>query len=281
MPLVMIKSDPRARLKPCLRCGYSLRNVPDARLCPECGLPIWLTLGGNDDLEMSNPSWLRRLSLAALVLALAHVILLLAVVALHGWVLTTDEERYLDFDPGSVAPFVGGAYLALCGLGLILLGSEEGRIPERVRGLRRATAVAGAITFAAGVWFITPYYGWHTPMILVLLVCAGQAVFGWAYVQQLARQIPSRRIAFFAQYLWIGVVIVFASLVLHGTMWALWLIYEPWSKPVLAWTLFLLIYPPVTVTLLIRLALTLRRAALGAEHNWGPDPAPEQTDARV
>ena len=274
MPLVMIKSDPRARLKPCLRCGYSLRNVPDARLCPECGLPIWLTLGGNDDLEMSNPTWVRRLSFAAGVMALGHVVLFLAVVVLHAWVLTTDEERYLYFDPGSIAPFVGGAYLALCGLGLILLGTDEGRIPERVRGLRRATLIAGCIAFAAGVSFMTPYYGWHMPMVLALLIAAAQAAFGWAYIQKLARRIPSNRIAFFAQYLWIGVVIVFASLVLRGTVWAMWILYEPWSKPVLAWTLFLLVYPIVAVALLVRIALTLRRAAIGADRNWGPSPTP-------
>ena len=274
MPLVMIKSDPRARLKPCLRCGYSLRNVPDARLCPECGLPIWLTLGGNDDLEMSNPTWVRRLSFAAGVMALGHVVLFLAVVVLHAWVLTTDEERYLYFDPGSIAPFVGGAYLALCSLGLILLGTDEGRIPERVRALRRATLIAGCIAFAAGVWFMTPYYGWHMPMVLILLIAAAQAAFGWAYIQKLARRIPSNRIAFFAQYLWIGVVIVFASLVLRGTVWAMWILYEPWSKPVLAWTLFLLVYPIVAVALLVRIALTLRRAAIGADRNWGPSPTP-------
>jgi hypothetical protein len=274
LPLVMIKSDPRARLKPCLRCGYSLRNVPDARLCPECGLPIWLTLGGNDDLEMSNPAWLRRLSFAALVMALGHVILFLGVLALHAWVLATDEYRYLDFDPGSVAPFVGGAYLALCGLGLNLLGSDEGRIPERVRGLRRATVIAGSVAFAAGVWLVTPYYGWHMPMVLVLLIAAGQAAFGWAYIQRLARRVPSNRIAFFAQYLWIGVVIVFASLVLRGTVWAMWILYEPWSKHVLAWTLFLLVYPIVAIALLVRIALTLRRAAIGADRNWGPSPIP-------
>ena len=27
MPLVLIKSDPKAREKPCIRCGYSLRKI--------------------------------------------------------------------------------------------------------------------------------------------------------------------------------------------------------------------------------------------------------------
>ena len=271
MPLTIIKSDPRARLKPCLRCGYSLRNVPDARLCPECGLPIWLTRGGNDDLEMSNPQWLGRLTVAAVVLGAAHVILTLGVLVLHGWVLATDEERYMTLDPGSIAPFVGGPYLALCGVGLILLGGAEGRIPERAPRLRRAALVAGAIALAAGVWFAVPYYRFNTPMILILLVTCAQALFGWAYLQQLARRIPSQRIAFFAQYLWIGVAVLFASLVLRGVGWALWMLYEPWSKEVLVWTLVLLAYPPLVAWLWLSLARTLHNAAKAARKNWEPE----------
>ena len=64
MPLVMIKSDPRAREKPCIRCGYSLRKVTDSIHCPECGLAVWLSLNNNDTLENSNPDWLRRSALA-------------------------------------------------------------------------------------------------------------------------------------------------------------------------------------------------------------------------
>jgi hypothetical protein len=277
VPLTMIKSDPRARLKPCLRCGYSLRNVPDARLCPECGLPIWLTLGGNDDLEMSNPQWLRRLTVASLLLGAAHAILTLGILALHGWVLATDEDRYMTRDPSSIAPFVGGPYLALCGVGLMLLGGAEGRIPERAPRLRRATLIAGAIAIAAGAWFVVPYYRFRTPMVLILLVAFAQTVFGWAYMQQLARRIPSQRIGFFAQYLWIGVVILFASLVLRGTGWALWMLYEPWSKSVLVWTLILLAYPPAVTALWLSLARTFHKAADGARKNWEQENSGDAT----
>src|SRR5437764_6386117 len=76
MPLVIIKSDPRAREKPCLRCGYSLRKITDSNYCPECGLSVWLSLNQNDTLEMSNPDWLRRMALGLWVLAAASVIAL-------------------------------------------------------------------------------------------------------------------------------------------------------------------------------------------------------------
>jgi hypothetical protein len=276
----MIKSDPRARLRPCLRCGYSLRNVPDARVCPECGLSVWLTLSGNDDLEMSNPEWLARLALGSLALAAAHGVLLMGVIALHAWLLIANEDSLLRYDPLSAAPFVGGAYLALCGAGLILLGGDEGRIPERARGLRRATQLVGAVALASGAWFVAPYHRLHTPMFLVLLAATVPAVIGWAYLQQLARRIPSRRIELFAQYLWIAVAVTFASVVFRGTHWAMWVVYEPWSKFVVVWTLFLLIYPMLSIAMFAHLARTFHTASKASRKNWDSDPTPAPAPAQ-
>src|SRR5438094_695373 len=78
MPLVMIKADPRAREKPCIRCGYSLRKVTDSNHCPECGLATWLSLNQNDTLEMSNPEWLRRMAFGLIVMAASGLVALAA-----------------------------------------------------------------------------------------------------------------------------------------------------------------------------------------------------------
>src|SRR6266542_3840097 len=78
MPVTIIKSDPRGREKPCLRCGYSLRKITDSSHCPECGLSVWLSLNQNDTLDMSNPEWLRRMALSLWVLAVASVVAVVA-----------------------------------------------------------------------------------------------------------------------------------------------------------------------------------------------------------
>jgi hypothetical protein len=265
---VILKSDPRARLRPCLRCGYSLRNVPDARVCPECGLPVWLTLGGNDDLEMSNPQWLRRLALAMLVLAAAHALLFLGVLGMHALHAFVEDPWLVMYEDGHAVDYVGAAYFAGCGVGLILLGGEEGRIPERARGLRRTAIVAGAIALGLAAWAAAPVYDFPIPIFLMLLIATGQAVAGWAYVQQLARRIPSRRIETFANYLWIAVLLAFASVFLRGFGWVTWMLYSPWSRYVVAWTVFLTIYPPLAMAMFIALARRFHLASKAAAKNW-------------
>src|SRR4051812_24082878 len=81
MRVVRIMSDAKAREKPCLRCGYSLRKILDARYCPECGLSVWLSLNPDDSLDRSSPPWTRRLAMASWIMAAAQVIGLAAIVA--------------------------------------------------------------------------------------------------------------------------------------------------------------------------------------------------------
>src|SRR3954447_26236447 len=88
----MIKSDPRAREKPCIRCGYSLRKVTDSNHCPECGLSVWLSLNQNDTLEMCNPAWIRRMALRVglMFLALLPAVWVMAVASVQ-------EVRYANY----------------------------------------------------------------------------------------------------------------------------------------------------------------------------------------
>src|SRR5437016_7072051 len=111
MPLVLIKSDPKAREKPCIRCGYSLRRILDSRNCPECGLSVWISLNNNDSLDWSRPDWLRMISVGASVMAAAQVLGLCMVVAmLMPWLLGPLPTAWL-----------AAVYLVALGVGMILL----------------------------------------------------------------------------------------------------------------------------------------------------------------
>ncbi|MFT3785453.1 MAG: hypothetical protein QM770_04725 [Tepidisphaeraceae bacterium] len=91
-----IKSDPRARLKPCLRCCRSLLKNLDDRFCPDCGLSVWLSLNPNDAIEWSRPSWLRAVARGAWVLALMQPI------ALAAYVLATATSFWRDLRAGMI-----------------------------------------------------------------------------------------------------------------------------------------------------------------------------------
>src|SRR4051812_9744933 len=160
MPPTMIKSDPRAREKPCIRCGYSLRKVTDSMHCPECGLSVWLSLNPNDTLENSNPAWLRGMAVALLVFAAAGLLALAALAAptvedyrvmrfhqqrdraIRDLLLEDDDgdspkwatvyairPPRPNFDLLRVAEMLGAAALAGQLAGLWLLTAPEGRYP--------------------------------------------------------------------------------------------------------------------------------------------------------
>jgi hypothetical protein len=62
---------------PCRNCSYNLRTLPTSAVCPECGLPVALSLR-SDLLRFSNPDWLiliRRGMLCMFVGVLAILIL--------------------------------------------------------------------------------------------------------------------------------------------------------------------------------------------------------------
>jgi hypothetical protein len=77
-----VVSDARAREKPCLRCGLSLRKHLDDRHCPHCGLSVWMSLNANDSLDYSNADWLRKASRGAWAMAAIQVVAFLAYLTL-------------------------------------------------------------------------------------------------------------------------------------------------------------------------------------------------------
>jgi hypothetical protein len=276
MPLVLLKADPRARLRPCLRCGYSLRSITDARNCPECGLAIRLSLSGDDALDVSKPEWVRGLAVAIAVAAVPHLLVLAVVVAAlvqaAGGTRAVFVFRILR--PSAVVVFAVGAYLIVRGVGLLLLARPEGRVPDVMRGLRRALATFGYAGFVAGVGLLAlGATGRRTlPLTLILLLSLAMDLATWALVRDLARRLPNRRLTRAAGALaWVG-VIAMVFVLLEGRWPVLLALLSPWRAAAVPWLAFLVVYPAVSIGLLLFTAGALRGAAEQAVKNWVSDP---------
>lgn len=85
------------RDKPCWRCAYPLRRLPhDSQKCPECGLPVRISLSENSNLDFADPAWVKRLSLASWMMAIATALpipIFLAPIAIR----FLDAEMLLPF----------------------------------------------------------------------------------------------------------------------------------------------------------------------------------------
>ena len=215
MPLTMIKSDPRAREKPCLRCGYSLRKITDSNYCPECGLSVWLSLNQNDTLEMSRPEWIRQMTAGLWILAVAS---LLALVALAP--VTVREFRYMVYrqrlfqamradeqDPNKWAQIArarpaydpnlmhavllgGAAAFAAYQAGLLVLTSDEKRYPDHLAHFRiGARVVTGLAALAIVLMFLQMLHPtpWGFPEWMTRLTTMAGAMLTWGYLHRIAR----------------------------------------------------------------------------------------------
>ena len=268
MPLVMIKSDPRAREKPCLRCGYSLRKI-DATHCPECGLSVWLSLNNNDGLDSSRPEWLRRMATALWAMAAAQIVALPPFVfSTFAWIAPPRAWNSLGLIM-AIASLCAAAYLVLYHAGLYLLTAPERRYPDRLKSWRIAAwvmcGIAGLITLAMLASTIRPetFLVWHLPLLAVL-IASGIITLG--HLRHLARRIPNSGLARFCAILMflpaIPLLKVFPFI-------GVWLIFQ------FAWLLEFIpvLYLPVSAILFIRFAILFRRAAAHAEEHWRAETA--------
>lgn len=291
MPTI-IRSDPRAREKPCLRCGYSLRKLTDSTHCPECGLSVWLSLNQNDTLEWSNPSWLRSLSRGALIMLGAQVLALLAYVLFAAYHLPQIQYemrrdqaiRQASYDPVtfmSVIQSIGNppslqhglmrsailtaaAFLILNHGGLFLLVSNERRYPDRLREWRLAAwiicALAGLVSLLMILWAISPLaLGFFS--IALKLVAIASAVITWGYLRHLARRAAHSALARTCTWLMLVPLLSFLKVF-------------PWFGLYLvarfSWLLDLipLIYIPLAAILLGCFARLFSNAAVAAQAHW-------------
>jgi hypothetical protein len=269
----MIKSDPRAREKPCIRCGYSLRRI-EATHCPECGLSVWLSLNSNDSLDWSRPEWLRRMSMGLLLMAAAQIVGLapysmLVILQFAGaaggkafgniavWLLTGG------------AGMLGAIYLVAYHVGLLLLTHPERRYPDRLRGWRIGSWVVSGIAALTALGLLATsfnpdnFFLWHTPLN-VLLLASGIVTLGC--LRQLAKRIPNSTLARICAWIMLLPLISFLKAFpffgLYLMFWFRWLVdFLP------------VIYLPASAVLFVAFANLFRRAASSSEKSWAAETA--------
>jgi hypothetical protein len=258
MPLVLIKSDPKAREKPCLRCGYSLRKIMDARNCPECGLSVWVSLNQNDSLDWSRPEWLRQIATGALVMAVGQGVgILMGVLLVMPWMWGS-----------AVTAWVTGVYLVTLNVGMVLLSIPEKRYPDRLKGYRWFLLGSAVLGGLVGL-FILGYaalgrsallrWGWFLGGVQIVLVIGAAATL--LYLRKLAHRLGSHKLAKVMGWL---LLIPLLKFVQAFPFWGLYLGFQFLGVgEILAW-----LYVPISVGILIYLAIGFRRAAKGAEVNW-------------
>ncbi len=258
MPLVLVKSDPKAREKPCLRCGYSLRKIVDARNCPECGLSVWVSLNQNDSLDWSRPDWLRQISLGAFLMAGAQLLgIFLAVLLVMPWIWGWFATAW-----------VVAVYLLTLSTGMILLGASEKRYPDKLKGYRWFVVAAGIVGGLFGLMIaayatmgksLLDHWFWLFGMVQIVMLIGAAATL--LYLRKLAHRLGSHKLAKVLGWLLLIPLLKFLQ---AFPFWGMSMaFYFCGFGEFLPW-----LYIPISLGILIYLAIGFRKAANAAEINW-------------
>jgi hypothetical protein len=264
MPLVMIKSDPKAREKPCLRCGYSLRKLGDAKHCPECGLSVWVSLNQNDGLDWSRPEWLRRMVMGLWVMTTAQAMALMPAVTRVLVELAPDVEWLWNLR--RVSGILAVAYLGVYHLGLVWLTWPERRYPDLLKNWRVFSYVACGVAAVVGLIYlggvlsgrVLLFANWLNFSILV------SAIVSLGYLRKVAKRIPNSTLAKICA----GMMLLPALPLLKVfPFFGLWALFEA----IALGEFLVLLYLPASAVLFLWFALILKRAAPEAEKNWAAE----------
>jgi hypothetical protein len=285
MPLVLIKSDQRAREKPCLRCGYSLRKL-DATHCPECGLSVWLSLNQNDSLAWSRPEWLRRMALGLWVMAAAQIPGLVAyLLAIPQYIayLQWEDQVTQAYGSGATPPppptpnvayarmsmAFAAVYLLVYHAGLLLLTWHERRYPDRLRNVRigswitSGAAALVALLVLAGMYNPVVFHFWW---ILVKVVALASAFVTWLHLKRMAQRIPKAALVRVCSILLLVPVLGFLKVFPFLTLYLI--ASFSWLLDVLP-----VVYLPGAAVLFVWFAVIFRRDATSAAESWGSETA--------
>jgi hypothetical protein len=172
---------------PCRRCGYNLRGLPHAGLCPECATPVALSVASNL-LRHADPEWLAKLVLGLRVTFWGGAIGLMAFLSRSCLVGRGLASALIDSAAGLA--LVYGAWL--------ITAPDPAAIDhDRYVAARKVTRVALAIG-ACGNFIV--YFAPPSLLVAVLAACAGVAISIGEFtkldcLRRLALRVPDERLA--------------------------------------------------------------------------------------
>jgi hypothetical protein len=223
--------------RPCLVCGYNIRDLPINSVCPECGTPLARSLRGNL-LRYSAPDYLATLHRGALLAELALAIYPLGALAVGAALIfgaVRGRPSTLQTAGASIWAFIqaGASLLSLLGWWQLtapdpaFVGKDTGmhaRSLLRVAILVAAAALCVQLPFTLGgespaAFF--PNLGGPAPsvagiaMLVTMLLTMAAGIAGivqffasMQYVRALARRIPDPDLGARAKrFMWLGPVL--------------------------------------------------------------------------
>jgi hypothetical protein len=171
----------------CQRCAYNLRGLLPSGRCPECGVPVRVSIAG-ELLQFADPTWIKRLATGGTLVRAILILLIIASIPTTG--LGLRDWRYGRLSVLLVAAVIPallvGAWL-LATPNPLLRKTERWRAPRRI--LRAVILINGlSVAFSVVLLCAQP---WNLRWLWVQLAAGPLGAVGLVGIAALGQHVRS------------------------------------------------------------------------------------------